>query len=245
MGVAPIILGVLLAGADRADAKASVIAKAFPERLRSDAAGQVILTVTTTEAISEAVVLRVSPPPGFVVDPPEIRRSSIPGGFIESVRITPVDVLESTEAMPIVVQLAKGAKGDDVIASAVTEIGFREAVSTTCFLGLGLIGIALGWSLRILLQVFEVITPPSAAPLPTESTTTLGPIGSFVEKHYYAVDLGVALALGLIAMMLLMDGSRPPDTVRAWPGALTLGASFGALANTELFTRVKAKPAAR
>ena len=109
-------------------------------------------------------------------------------------------------------------------------------LSTATYLILGGLGIATGYSLRLLVKVLSAVPAPQPALGPADGE---GPITSFVIGHYYAVDFIVTLVLGFLALFALMQGARPPQVASAWPHAITLGASLGLLTNSELITRLR------
>ena len=109
-------------------------------------------------------------------------------------------------------------------------------LSTAAYLILGGLGIAAGYSLRLLVKVLSAVPAPQPV---LGAADSAGPITSFVIGHYYAVDFIVTLVLGFLALFALMQGARPPQVASAWPHAITLGASLGLLTNSELITRLR------
>lgn len=140
---------------------------------------------------------------------------------------------------PLNVQLTRDSSGvTAVLASGTTTLTLRPEQSLTAYLGLGALGIVLGYLLRVLIKVLSTTTPP--APEPRRGTEpVLGPIGRFVAAHYYQVDCAVTLLLGLAALLVLVKEGHLPENGAAWYGALLLGLGLGLLTNSELITKLR------
>jgi hypothetical protein len=117
-------------------------------------------------------------------------------------------------------------------------VTLRPEQSLAAYLGLGALGILVGYLLRVLMKVLSTTTAP--APDPTaDPPPVLGPIGRFVASHYYQVDCLVTLVLGLAALLFLVKDGHLPDNGVVWYGALLMGLALGLLTNSELITKLR------
>ena len=137
------------------------------------------------------------------------------------------------------VELREGQAGvgGTILANDILEFQFKSEISLSLYFILGCLGIALGYAIRLLVQVLKKVPAPS--PAPKAGGGSAGPITEFVQSHYYVVDFGVTLVLGFLVLVALLSDGSPPETGRMWPGALASGVGLGLLANSELITRIK------
>ena len=140
---------------------------------------------------------------------------------------------------PLNVQLTRDSAGvTAVLASATSTVSIRPEQSLAAYLGLGALGILLGYLLRLLIKVLSTTTAPAPDP-PKGPAPVLGPIGRFVAAHYYKVDCLVTVVLGLAALLILVREGRLPDNGAVWYGALLMGLGLGLLTNSELITKLR------
>lgn len=124
-----------------------------------------------------------------------------------------------------------------VFATGSASFTYLRRIAVWMYFLLGAGGIAVGYLLRIVMQVQKTITPEE--PFVEGESAKPGPITAFVTNHYYAVDFSVCLTLGLLSMLLLLKSGHVPDESAYWYEALVLGVGLGLLTNTDLVLRVR------
>lgn len=138
-----------------------------------------------------------------------------------------------------------GAAGGTTVASDSVTLKYSRRVRFSSYLIWGLVGVALGYVLRLLTKVLASIPMPSPAPPDPNAgqnnpiVAATGEITKFVQKHYYLVEFTVTCVLGFLALLALAKSGMAPDGAAYWNGALLLGVSLGFLTNTDLILRIK------
>jgi len=119
-------------------------------------------------------------------------------------------------------------------------INYIPEVPLAAYFGFGLVGIFLGYWLRLFVKILSSTTPPQPAPIAAGNPpANPGPFTSFVMKHYYAVDLSVTIAIGFLILVSLIKDGNPPDNALAWYSAVAMGVGLGLLTNSELITKLR------
>jgi hypothetical protein len=124
-------------------------------------------------------------------------------------------------------------------SGASASFSYVRRIPMWSYFALGFAGILLGYGLRIILQVQAAIGTPPIPLTVNEDTPKPGPITVFVTGHYYAVDMSIAVIMGLLSMVVLLKTGHVPDTATYWHQALVLGVGLGLLTNTALVLRLK------
>jgi hypothetical protein len=133
--------------------------------------------------------------------------------------------------------LTSGSSGTEVIlATDEFDVDYAPSISIPKYLVIGLLGVFIGWVIRLLVKVRDSIQPPPLAPVP--GATTPGPVTRFVTRYYYWVDAGVTLAIALFVLVFLIKDGFPPEGASQWYSALGTGAGLGFLTNSELITKL-------
>ncbi len=153
--------------------------------------------------------------------------------------LTSKDQPVATQEIPIVAELSiRGTGGQgQVLAVQTATFSYEREIPLWLYVVLGFLGIAVGYSVRLVVKALSAVPAPSPAP-PKPEDPQPGPLTTFIKSNYYYVDFGVTLVLGTVALLVLTHSGRPPAKAADWPGAVALGVSLGVLANSELFTRL-------
>jgi hypothetical protein len=210
----------------------------LPKTIVADQAATMVIAVDAPQGMQGAA-LTIDAPPGFSVSP-----DSFALGMLNRKDVRRAVVVRKAGASPpdgdqaLVVRLSANDGGSSTVAAQTVTFSFASQISTVTYLVLGALGIGVGYILRFFVNILKAIPPPSPAP-PLAGEPAIGPISTWVASHYYFVDCLITFGLAFVALVALMQGSRPPQTAWAWPHALTLGVSLGLLTNSELFTRIR------
>jgi len=209
-----------------------------PQSVTDQSPSQLVLTVECSEKLT-GLAITVVAPPGFKADPQSISLAQCAGMMTETGLLKAVD----SDIRPgdrYVLHAQASATGVPpnqslVIDQALAFAYVTNQISLGTYFAVGVLGILIGWGLRILLKVLAVVPAPAPAP----AAGAVGPITAFVQDHYYLVDALVTLALGFFALVALTQGNRPPQSGAFWYSALAMGASLGLLANSDLLLKLK------
>jgi len=224
-------------GAEQQPSPAAVLAlELLPKRIVGDEEGQLLVTVEFTGA-PQTATLHVTTPRGVRADPPDVTLEKPPRRITVPVAIRGDHAPGFSDERQIVVELGLPGSSVPQPLTATTAVLYSPRLSYRAYLAVATIGVVVGYSLRLLVKVLATVPPPQAAPV-GEGSSPPGALTRFVQAHYYAVDVGVTLALGFIALLYLGSTGRAPDVATHWPGAFTLGVGLGGLSNSELFSRL-------
>jgi hypothetical protein len=182
-------------------------------------------------------------PPGFVVDPTNLRFDPQPGKRIVAVNLRRTSDVASAEysVLAHAIALPSGSGGSALAVDQAVTFTYTRRLEVKFYFLLGLAGFVLGYLLRIVTGVLKRIPAPAPA-LPVDgdgATGQDGPVTIFVKRHYYTVDFLVSLALAFAVLLYLMKEGHPPDSAAAWYGAVLTGIGLGFLANNDLLARIK------
>jgi hypothetical protein len=209
-----------------------------PQSVKDQSSSQLVLTVECSEKLT-GLAITVVAPPGFKADPQSTSLAQCAGKMTQTGLIKAVDSdIRPSQAYVLHAQaLVTGAGPNQnlVTDQALTFAYVTSQISLGLYFALGVLGILIGWGLKILIKVLAAVPAPTPAP----EAAGVGPITAFVQKHYYLVDASVTLALGFFALVALTQGNRPPQTGAFWYSALAVGASLGLLANSDLLVKLK------
>jgi hypothetical protein len=230
----------------------------IPDGTLRRAPAQLVVTTESAQPLTGAT-LKVTAPQGFAITSPGGAAAVDPSG--STVLSLPLGSFAGRISRTVNVHINEAtAPGQyqllfDVIAAAVAGVPtttlVHESIAVTAapeqpilqYFGWGLLGIVIGYALRVAIKVQATITPPALvqeAPASGQPTPTKPHwIRVLITKYYYGVDMGVTVVLGGAAMVLLLKNGHLPDGGATWYGALVLGLGLGLLTNSDLITRFK------
>lgn len=226
------VLGVAFPHASFAQAR-KVTVEMRPSTAFTDAqTAQVVITVEGL-ALSGAT-LSLEPPPGFKVEPQSIQLTGA-APMRRMAVLQRVDAAVSTGSRRLLVRLTEGTTTID----APLDFTFTNTtISTRRYLLLGLLGVMIGYLIKLLTKVFSAIPAPPLTALANVEPVEEGPITRFIKAHYYTTDFLLTVALGVLIMLANLAGTAPPPGTQ-WPSAIVFGAGIGLLANNDLVGRLK------
>lgn len=180
--------------------------------------------------------IRLSAPPGFRADPAVVSIGPLSGRATKSfnLRVDSAQILTGQHAALIEVTVGSGPESR-IVASQSLLVDYLHEIALWEYFLFGLIGICLGYGIRLILKARESVPAPLPAPAEGEAP---GPVTKFVREHYYLADFLLTVSLGLIALAGLAKVGRPPDAAAAWYAAGVLGAGLGVLTNNELLKKI-------
>jgi len=208
-----------------------------PQSVKDQSPSQLVVTIECSERLT-GVSIAVVAPAGFKADPQAFSLPQCLGKMTQTGVLKAVDS-DTRPGEGYVIHAQASATGATPNQSLLTDQALAFAyvtnqISLGLYFALGVLGILIGWNLRILLNVLSAVSPPTPAPI-----AGAGPITAFVRNHYYLVDALVTLALGFFALVALTQGNRPPQSGAFWYSALAMGASLGLLTNSDLLLKLK------
>jgi hypothetical protein len=215
---------------------------------------QLSVTVDTNRPLAEAK-LNVTVPPGFTV---ATIGSGAAESFTQSVAITLGDVNSSVVTtiailgdpekldraeykVQIILDYKDQPSAPNQHVIQLYPISYIPEVPLSTYFGFGLIGIFLGYWLRLFVKILSSITPPQPLSIATGISLTKGRLTAFVIAHYYAIDLAVTIAIGFLILVSLIKDGNPPDNALSWYSALAMGVGLGLLTNSELLTKLTSR----
>jgi hypothetical protein len=116
------------------------------------------------------------------------------------------------------------------------QITAASGISLSIYFALGVLGIVIGYVLRLFMKALAATTPPALAPAPGQGQGK-GKLSQFVEKYYYWIDCFVTAAIGFLVLVSLVQDGQPPENGAAWYSALAVGVGLGLLTNSELLLK--------
>jgi hypothetical protein len=212
-----------------------------PNEIVNDGISKLTIDIDTPSELNGAV-LEITPPVGFAVLPQnKITLPVFNGAYREtgfSLKRTGSSALIGPTKLNV--RLLPDANSHLSPAFGEVQFSYKERISVCAYLAWGLLGIVVGYLIRIIIKAQQSVPAPLPAPDPNApQPPPPGPITRFVAKYYYGVDGGLTVVLGLLALLLLLKDNHVPDTALYWYTALGAGVALGALTNSELITRVK------
>jgi len=196
-----------------------------------------LLVTVDVPASSGRVDIQFVAPPGFVVDPSNLRFDPLSGKRISAVAVRrTLDMAGGEYSILAHAEVQSSGSGSPVAVDQVVIFTYLKRLEVKFYFLLGLSGFVLGYLLRIVTGVLKNIPPPAPA-VPANGQD--GPLTTFVKSHYYRVDFAVSLMLAFIVLLYLMREGHPPDSASAWYGALLTGVGLGFLTNNDLLARIK------
>jgi len=241
--IALAVLVLVLPGIARGQAPVTLNLELMPKTVSDQSPAQLLMTIECPQKLTGAAIT-VVPPPGFKADPQAFSLPDFTGKMTQTSVIKALDSdVRPGERYVIQAQgyVSSGPASKTVLVDQTLAFDYRtNQISLGTYFALGVLGILIGYWLRLLLKVLSAVSPPSPAPPgPAASAPGVGPITAFVQKHYYAVDLLVTLALGFFALVAFTQGNRPPQTASFWYSAMAVGLGLGLLTNSDLLTKLR------
>ncbi len=204
------------------------------------------LFVTTKTESSAPLRLTITPPTGFTADPSSLDVGNT-GAPMETTKVITIrrrlNTPYSTGSMAILVSLSQASAGKPAdVASQLLEFDATPLLSLKEYFALGLIGLLLGYTIRVFVLALTQNTPTARAQALAQfqqANATPPPwIRRIVVKYYYAVDFAVTVLIGFLVLVSLMQNGQPPQTSPFWHNAFGLGVGLGFLTNSELLTKI-------
>ena len=219
--------------------KASIALRLVPANVVNRQSSELLVTIDSEAEVQDASLsLKITAPPCFSSNPPASDLPAFSRNVIVTAIITAAGCDPAAQELPIIVDLSAKGPPSRTLASQSITFTYAKRIALSLYLLIGCVGIALGYLLRLLVKALAATTPPPLAPANPEQVAKIGPIGKFVNNHYYWTDFMVTVLLGFLALLYLVHSGSPPDSASQWYGALILGVSFGALTNSELITKL-------
>jgi hypothetical protein len=205
---------------------------------------QLALTIEPQSALQN-IVLRIVPPPGFDIDRSTLTIPNLSGKVTELFTVQSKKGRQPNSGGFLLASLERpqgNGKQVEQITSEKLQLDYVPEIPVTSYVWLGILGVALGYLLRLLLKVLQSIPPEDRPqPDPEKPAKQPGPFTRLVKEHYYLTDFLVTLGLGFIALIAMTKGNHPPDTGNLWYTALAVGVGIGLLTNSELLTKAGAR----
>lgn len=208
-----------------------------PEASFTDAElAQVIITVNGG-AVTNAT-LSLEPPPGFKVEPQSFQLT----GSTPIRRMAALQRVDSGVASGNRRLLARLVEGTSPPTATDTALEFtftNTTIATSEYLLLGLLGVMVGYLIKLVMKVFSAIPAPPLENLqPNADPVADGPITRFIKARYYTADFLLTLAVGALVLLANLAGAAPQPGTQ-WPSAIVFGVGIGVLANNDLIARLK------
>lgn len=233
-----LLLGVALLTACAASEPTSLTLtyQVRPKDFDNSTTAQLLVTADIPSTFGKIDVQFVAPPE-FIVEPANLKFDQ-PGKRIVPVVIRRTGDVPSGEYSVVARAIAQpSGSGAALATDQIVTITYTRRLAVKCYFLLGIIGFAIGYSLRVLTAVLKKIPAPN--PAPADGEVADGPITAFTKAHYYTVDFFVSLVLATVVLLYLMKEGHPPDSAAMWSGALLTGIGLGFLANNDLLARIK------
>lgn len=236
------ILGtfILLGSSLAYGAEPTVHVRLEPGDIENGRPSNMIVEIDAIQPMSGAV-LEVTPPVGFVVTPSS--KLDLPA-FDAHLRETRLSLKRADSSAPIgpatvYAHLFQDAKSQHALAEGSVQFKYLERISVCVYLSWGVIGIFIGYGIRLIIRVQQTVPAPAPAPPEGPVPPAPGKITQFVTNHYYLVDCSLTVVIGFLALLVLLKDNHVPDTGLYWYAALGSGVALGALTNSELITKVR------
>jgi hypothetical protein len=245
MTIAPVLVAAALAQAPSVSMSGTFV----PAQPSGDDAFLFVLQLDSTAPLSGATA-SIRPRTGFTATKPEL---DVPQGARKAALVFE---LRATDAAPaagdLVATVTDRASGAPLGEGHYT-FTYAHLVSLKAFYPLALLGILLGWILKLLVKVNagrkppERVVNPFLSPKRVEELRRNGPTESvgFAKKLeesaklYYLVDGALTLAIGFIALLAMTRDGAAPAAAAHWQGALIVGFGLGVLTPQDLLGKVK------
>jgi hypothetical protein len=185
--------------------------------------------------------MEITAPPGFrITQGGSVKVPAFQGNYtLTPFLVERADAQATVGAHTLLVRVFTG-EGTANIATVDTSIPFSyvSRISIPAYFLLGGLGILIGYALRVLIKVLQTVPAPAPAPQQQQGAA-VGPVTAFVQNHYYLVDCGVTLTIGLLSLALLLKNNHVPDSGLYWYSALGAGVALGLLTNSELLSKLR------
>ena len=194
-GRRPVLLTALLAAglalptAAQNASPLRITLQASPAKLVGAEPAQLLVTIEPQGALQNAV-LKIAPPPGFQVDRNNLAMASLSGKLTQLFTVRRKEGQEPKGGGLLLVSLEvpqAGRKEPQQVAAESLKLDYAPEISVRAYILLGILGVGLGYGLRLLLKVLQSIPPeavPAPAPIPPGQLPPLqpGPITSDLEQ---------------------------------------------------------------
>jgi len=230
---------LILLGGPAYGAGPTVRVSMAPAEVINDGLSKLTIDIDTPSELNGAI-LEVTSPVGFSVLPQN--KITLPV-FNTTYRETGFSLKRTGSSTPIgqakvSVRLFPDANSHLSPAFGDIQFNYKERISNCAYIAWGLLGIIIGYAIRLVLKAQQAVPAPLPAPAPP-APPAWGPITRFVTKYYYPVDGTLTVIIGLLALLVLLKDNHVPDTTLYWYSALGAGVALGALTNSELITKVR------
>lgn len=213
-----------------------IIPGEIPANVLGGRAAQMAITVKGAPAGS---VLSLTVPEGFKAEPSSVTIPARQGEYLWTPKLTPPSrntVLEKGRIW-IELTLQEAGKPIQLLDRRSLLFDYHPGVDLRSFILLGLLGIAIGYLVRLFIKILSEVPTPSPSPVAGEQSP--GPLTRFVQRHYYSVDFSVTLVIGFLALVTMIADGRPPQNASWWYSALAVGVGLGLLTNSELVVKIR------
>jgi hypothetical protein len=232
-------LVILLGGTLAYGAGPTIRVSMAPAEIINDGLSKLTIDVDTPSELNGAI-LEVTSPVGFSVLPQN--KITLPV-FNTAYKETGFSLKRTGSTAPIgqakvSVRLLPDANSHLSPAFGEVQFNYKERISNCAYIVWGIIGIIIGYGIRLVLKAQQSVPVPLPAPAPPAPPPG-GPVTRFVTRYYYPVDGALTLIIGLLALLVLLKDNHVPDTTLYWYSALGAGVALGALTNSELITKVR------
>jgi hypothetical protein len=219
----------------------TVTLELIPSGILDHRQAQLFVTVESPQELNGAV-LEVHASSDFQVSPSTIALPSVTRSVIENVEVTLINPKLLAGDQAVTVTLSQPSQPNDpktskILVSKLVKFSYTPEIPVSVFFLFAMIGLVLGYWVRLVVKVLGGVEPPS--PAPEQGGPQIGPITKFVKAHYYTVDFLVTVILAFIVLATLVQGGRPPQAGATWYGALASGVGIGLFTNSELLTRLR------
>jgi hypothetical protein len=192
---------------------------------------QLIVTISTAAAIAPSQ-LTFRLPDGFRSIPPSPINLGQAGTIFKAFDIEATGSPVGGEKY-VVAELSSDSAA--VLTSQRFTFYYSPQITFDQYVVLSMIGAALGYLIRSLVEIRRGIQPPGMpAQFPARFTGTWS---TFVGRHYRLVDGVVTLTLSLLAIVACGGFSAAPEFASSSAAALGFGIALGLLTNSGLITR--------
>jgi hypothetical protein len=216
----------------------TVTLELIPSGVLDHRQAQLYITIESPQELNNAV-LEVHGSTDFVITPPTIALPAVTHSAIENVTVTLANprLLAGDQALTVTLSQSTDPATRKILVSKLLKFAYSPEISLGAFLLFAVLGVVIGYWVRLIVKVLGTIEPPPADV--AQGAPQTGRITHFVKTHYYSVDFLVTLALAFVVLATFIQNGRPPQAGAAWYGAMATGVGLGLFTNSELLTRLK------